>query len=77
MPKKHLSTVAIATILPQASKVDRPIYTNDVSLSLPVLRGLTNSVYVGKSIIYSHISNVNMKVMAKVPQIIIGEIIRI
>ena len=42
-----------------------------------ILRELTNSVYVGESVICSHISNVKVKLVAKVPHIIFAKIIRI
>ena len=41
------------------------------------LRELTNSVYVGESVICSHISNVKVKLVAKVPHIIFAKITRI
>ena len=40
------------------------------------MRELTNSVYVGESIIWSHISIVKPKLVVKLPQILNGKIIQ-
>jgi hypothetical protein len=69
-PRKYSLPYCIAIGTAQVSKVDKPTNNKDFFCLHHSLWKLTDGIYVGESIVFSHISNIEGKVVAKIPRII-------